>query len=53
MVAHAFNPSSGRQRQADLQDQGQSGLQSEFQDNWEHTEKLLSWKTNKQIKRKK
>jgi hypothetical protein len=29
VVAHAFNPSTGRQSQADLQVQGQPGLQCE------------------------
>ena len=39
VVAHAFNPSTGRQRQADFWVRGQPGLQSEFQDSQGYTEK--------------
>jgi hypothetical protein len=49
-VAHDFNPSTRRQRQADFWVQGQPGLQSEFQDSQGYTEKpcLEKPKTNKQ-----
>jgi hypothetical protein len=42
MVAHAFNPTTSRQRQVDFWVWGQPGLQSEFQDR-----ETLSWKTKK------
>jgi hypothetical protein len=38
-VAHTFNSSNGRQRQADIWVRGQPGLQSEFQDSQGYTEK--------------
>jgi hypothetical protein len=44
VVAHAFNPALGRQRQAV---RGQPGLQSKFQDSQRKTEKPCL-KTNKQ-----
>jgi hypothetical protein len=50
MVAHAFNPSTGRQRQADFWVRGQPGLQSEFQDSQSYRE-TLSWKTKKRKKK--
>jgi hypothetical protein len=54
MVAHAFNPALGRQRQADFWVRSQPGLQSEFQDSQGYTEKPCleeqKTKTNKQTK---
>jgi hypothetical protein len=49
-MAHAFNPSTWRQRQVDFWVQGQpAGLQSEFQDSQGNTEKpCLDKQTNKQ-----
>jgi hypothetical protein len=48
VVAHAFNPSTWRQRQADFWVRGQPGLQSEFQDSQGYTEKpCLEKQTNK------
>jgi hypothetical protein len=52
MVVHACNPNTQRQRQADFWVRGQSGLQSEFQENQGFREKPCleneKWKTNKQ-----
>ena len=53
MVAHAFNPSTQRQRQADFWVQGQPGLQSEFQDSQGYTEKLCLKKQKQNHKTKK
>ena len=39
MVVHAFDPSTQEAEQADLWVQGQPGLQSEFQDSQDYTEK--------------
>ena len=39
VVAHAFYPSTWEVRQADFWVRGQPGLQSEFQDNQDYTEK--------------
>jgi hypothetical protein len=39
VLVHAFNPSTSRQRQADFWVWGQPGLQSEFQDSQDYTEK--------------
>ena len=48
MMAHAFNPSTWRQRQVDLCVQRQTGLQSEFQDSQDYKEKpCLNKQTNK------
>jgi hypothetical protein len=47
VVAHAFNPSTLRQRQADFCIQGQPGLQSEFQDSQSYTEKPCLQKKKK------
>ena len=49
-VAQAFNPSPpalSRQKQADVRGQGQLGLQSEFEDSQDSTEKPCLKKTNK------
>jgi hypothetical protein len=52
MVAHAYNPSTWGQRQADFWVWGQPGLQSEFQDSQGDTEKpCLEKQTNKQKKK--
>jgi hypothetical protein len=48
MVAHAFNPKLGRQRQANFWVRGQPGLQSEFQDSQDYTEKPCLDKKQKQ-----
>jgi hypothetical protein len=45
-------PALGRQRQADFWVQGQSGLQSEFQDSQGYTEKPCLEKQNKTNKKK-
>lgn len=45
MEVHAFNPSTGRQRQGDLWIYGQPGLQGEFWQPGIHRE-ILSRKTN-------
>jgi hypothetical protein len=45
-VAHAFNPNT--QRQADFWVRGQPGLQSEFQDSQDYTEKPCLEKPKKQ-----
>jgi hypothetical protein len=51
VVVHAFNPTLGRQRQADFWVWGQPGLQSEFQDSQGYTEKpFFKKQTNKQTK---
>jgi hypothetical protein len=49
VVAHAFNPSTWEERQADFWVRGQPGLQSEFQDSLGCTEKpcLKKQKTTK------
>jgi hypothetical protein len=39
MVAHAFNPALGRQKQADFWVQGKPGLQNEFQNSQGYIEK--------------
>jgi hypothetical protein len=46
-------PALGRQRQADLWFQGQPGLQSEFQDSQDYTEKPCLEKTKNKKKQKK
>jgi hypothetical protein len=56
MVAHAFNPSTW-EAEAEAEAggfliQGQPDLQREFQDSQSYTD-TLSWKTNKQTKKKK
>ena len=53
VVAHAFNPSTQRQRQADFWVRGQPGLQSEFQDSQDYTEKPCLRKKKKIEKKKK
>jgi hypothetical protein len=53
VVAHAFNPSTREQRQADFWVRGQPGLQSEFQDSQCYTEKPCLEKTKKKKKKKK
>ena len=55
MVSHAFNPSTGRQKQADFWVWSQLGLQSEFQDSQDYTEKssLEKKQTNKQTNKQK
>jgi predicted HicB family RNase H-like nuclease len=48
-------PALGRQRQADFRGQGQTGLQSEFQDSQDYTEKPCLEKPEKptnQLKKK-
>jgi hypothetical protein len=53
-VAHTFNPSTRRQRQADFWVRGQPGLHSEFQDSQGYTEKpCLEKQKNKKTKKKK
>jgi hypothetical protein len=52
VVAHTFNPSIERQRQADFRVRGQPGLQSEFQDSQDYTEKPCLEKQNKKTKNK-
>jgi hypothetical protein len=50
----AFNPSFGRQRQADFWVWGQTGLQSEFEDSQDYTEKpCLEKSTNQPTKQNK
>jgi hypothetical protein len=39
MVAHAFNPALGRQRQVDFWVRGEPSLQSEFQNSQGYTDK--------------
>jgi hypothetical protein len=58
VVAHAFNPSTrggggggGWQRQVDFWVRGQPGLQSEFQDRQDYTEKPCLEKTKKEKKK--
>jgi hypothetical protein len=46
-------PALGRQRQADFWVRGQRGLQSEFQDSQDYTEKLCLKKTKNKTKQKK
>jgi hypothetical protein len=53
VVAHAFNPSTWRQRQADLWVQGQPGLQSEFQETQGFTEKPCLKKQKEKRKERK
>ena len=53
MVAHAFIPALGRQRQADFWVRGQPGLQSEFQDSQSYTEKPCLKKNKNKNKNKK
>ena len=49
MVTHAFNPSTWEaEASGSLWDQGQPGLQSEFQDSQGYTEKLCLRKKKKQ-----
>jgi hypothetical protein len=49
VVATPLIPALGRQRQADFSVRGQPGLQSEFQDSQDYTEKpCLEKQTNKQ-----
>jgi hypothetical protein len=50
VVAHAFNPALGRQRQVDFWVRGQPGLQSEFQDSQDYTEKPCLEKPKQQKK---
>jgi hypothetical protein len=47
MVVRTSNPSIHRQILVDLSVQGQPGLQSEFQDSQDHTEKPFSKTKNK------
>jgi hypothetical protein len=51
IVAHAFNPSTRRQRQVDYWVRGQPGLQSEFQDSQGYTEKPCLEKPKKKKKK--
>jgi hypothetical protein len=46
-------PALGRERQADFWVQGQPGLQSEFQDSQDYTEKPCLEKPNKKKEKKK
>lgn len=50
-MAHTFNPSTGRQRQTGLWDQGQPSLYSDFQVNWGYR-KILFQKNQNQTKTK-
>jgi hypothetical protein len=47
VVANDFNPTLGRQRQADLRVQGQPGLWSAFQDSQDYIEKPCLKRQNK------
>jgi hypothetical protein len=49
VVAHAFNPSTWRQRQANFCVCGQASLQSEFQDSQDYKEKPCFKQTNKRF----
>jgi hypothetical protein len=52
-VAHAFNPSTWKQRQADFWVRGQPGVQSGFQDSQGYTEKPCLEKPKQTNKNKK
>jgi hypothetical protein len=51
MMAHTLIPALRRQRQVDFWVQGQPGLQSEFQDSQDYTEKPCLEKPKKKKKK--